>query len=65
MTVDKRFLFACFGRYVIGGRDAGFVKVQNRWLKLVIKKSVLCTSLLDRGNQDERTCSVTWTQVIR
>lgn len=54
MTMDKRFLFACSGRYAIGGRDAGLVEVQNRWLKLVIKKWALCTSLFDRGNQDEK-----------
>lgn len=58
MTLDKCFLVACFGWFVMGGNDAVSVEVQDGWLQVVIKKWTLCATLLDKGGQDEKSmCS--------
>lgn len=54
MNFDKRFLFACFGWFAMGGKDAGSVKVQDEWLKVVIEKKTACTSLSDKGDQNKK-----------
>lgn len=54
MPSDKGFLLACFGRDAMGGKDAGSVEVQDGWLKVVIRKWTSCTTLIDKGSQDEK-----------